>query len=75
MSNGALKWQAAFRISTRGIQIKLLGPIYRGMPRMESLRILTAIEIAQQYTCSNLRKAARAIALIYDQALRFIVIC
>lgn len=53
----------------------ILGPIYRGMPRMESPRISTAIEIAQQCTCSNLRKAARAIALIYDQALRFIVIC
>lgn len=37
---------------------------------MESLRISTAIEITQQCTCSNLRKATRALTLMYDQALR-----
>ena len=37
---------------------------------MESLSISTAIEIAQQCACFNLRKAARAITLIYDQELR-----
>ena len=37
---------------------------------MESLRISTAIGITQQCTCFNLRKATRAITLIYDQALR-----
>lgn len=37
---------------------------------MELLSISTAIEIAQQCNCSNLRKATRAITLIYDQELR-----
>ncbi len=37
---------------------------------MESLSISTAIEIAQQCTCFNLRKATRAITLMYDRELR-----
>jgi DNA-binding MarR family transcriptional regulator len=37
---------------------------------MKSLRRSTAIGIAQQCTCFNLRKAARATTLLYDQALR-----
>ena len=37
---------------------------------MKSLSISTAIEIAQQCTCFNLRKATRAITLMYDQELR-----
>ena len=37
---------------------------------MESLSISTAIEIVQQCTCFHLRKAARAITLMYDQELR-----
>jgi DNA-binding MarR family transcriptional regulator len=40
------------------------------MPGMQSLSISTAIEIVQQCTCFNLRKSARAITLMYDQALR-----
>ena len=37
---------------------------------MESLNISTAIEIAQQCVCFNLRKTTRTITLLYDQALR-----
>lgn len=37
---------------------------------MKSLSISTAIEIAQQCTCFHLRKATRAITLMYDQELR-----
>ena len=37
---------------------------------MESRSISTASEIVQQCTCFNLRKATRAITLMYDQALR-----
>jgi len=37
---------------------------------MESLSISRASEIDQQCTCFNLRKATRAITLIYDQELR-----
>ena len=37
---------------------------------MESLSISKAIAIDQQCICFNLRKSARAITLIYDQALR-----
>jgi len=37
---------------------------------MESIKRSTAIGIAQQCTCSNLRKATRAITLMYDRALR-----
>jgi hypothetical protein len=40
------------------------------MPGMQSLSIATAIEIAQQCTCFNLRKATRAITLMYDRVLR-----
>jgi DNA-binding MarR family transcriptional regulator len=37
---------------------------------MQSLSISTASEIAQQCTCFNLRKATRAITLMYDLELR-----
>lgn len=37
---------------------------------MESLRISTAIRITQQCTCFNLKKATRAITLMYDRSLR-----
>jgi DNA-binding MarR family transcriptional regulator len=40
------------------------------MAGMELRSISTASEIVQQCTCFNLRKATRAITLMYDQALR-----
>jgi DNA-binding MarR family transcriptional regulator len=70
MFNNALKRHPVFQISICGIQIKLFFGIHRGMPGMELLSISSASEICQQCTCFNLRKATRAISLMYDRELR-----
>ena len=53
-----------------GFKLIFFWPTQRGMPGMESLSISTAVEIAQQCTCFNLRKATRAITLMYDREFR-----